>query len=82
VPCSPVTTSFDVSGNGDPGTAIDSLGVIGNRSGLGKGDITYMNPLEHLDATILTIGIPEPAALSLFSAVLLLLVRVRRTATA
>lgn len=76
-----VATLFDAYGNGDPTTAINSLKVIGNGSGLAKGGITYMNPVEHLDAVILSIEIPEPAALPLFGAALLLLARTRRTRT-
>jgi hypothetical protein len=77
-----VATLFDAYGNGDPGTAIDSLDAIGDGSGLAKGGITYMNPVEHLDATILSIDIPEPVALPVFGIALLMLARARRTRTA
>jgi len=74
-----VATLFDAYGDGDPGAAIASLFAIGNGAGLVKGGITYMNPVEHLDATILSIDIPEPAALSLFGLALLLLAGARCT---
>jgi hypothetical protein len=63
-------TLFSAYGGGDPSAAIDSLGSIGNGSGLVKGGITFMSPVEHLDATILTIGVPEPAGLALFGVAL------------
>jgi hypothetical protein len=77
-----IATVFDAYGNGDPIAAIHSLGVFGNGSSLVKGGITYMNPIEHLDATILTIDVAEPAALPVFGMALLALVRARRTRTA
>jgi hypothetical protein len=77
-----VATQFDAYGNGDPGTAIDSLDAIGNGSGLVKGGITYMNPVEHLDATILSIHIPEPAGLAVFGVGLLALAAARRAVSA
>jgi hypothetical protein len=77
-----VATRFDAYGNGDPGTAIDSLGAIGGGLGLVKGGITYMNPGEHLDATILGIDIPEPAGMAVFGAGVMLLAGVRRAFTA
>jgi hypothetical protein len=76
-----VATLFDAFGNGDPTTAIDSLDAIGGGLGLAKGGITYLNPIEHLDATIVSIDIPEPAGLALFGAGLLLLAGARRART-
>jgi hypothetical protein len=59
-------TLFSAYGGGSPAVAIASLDSIGNDSGLVEGGITFMSPVEHLDATILTIGIvPEPASLTL-----------------
>jgi hypothetical protein len=69
-------TLFDAPG-GDPADAIYSLGRIGGGKGLVKGGITYMSPVEHLDAVILSIEVPEPAALSLFGLGLLLLAAAR-----
>ena len=66
-------TLFSAYGGGDPAAAIDSLGAIGDGSGLVKGGITFMSPVEHIDATILTVGsvgVPEPAGLALFGVVL------------
>lgn len=77
-----VASLFDAYGNGDPAAAIGSLGVFGDGSGLVKGGITYMNPVEHLDATIVAIDVPEPAALPVFGVVLLVLARLRRHRTA
>jgi hypothetical protein len=37
-----------------------------------------MSPVEHLDATILTIEVPEPPGLTLFAAALVLLEITRR----
>jgi hypothetical protein len=53
-------TLFSAYGGGDPAAAIDSLGSIGGGWGLVKGGITFLSPVEHLDATILTIDVPEP----------------------
>jgi hypothetical protein len=72
-----VATLFDAHGGGDPGAAIDSLIAIGAGAGLAKGGITYMDPIEHLDAVILTIDVPEPATLPLFGLAVLLLATVR-----
>ena len=58
-------TLFSAYGGGDPSVAITSLDSIGNGSGLVKGGITLLSPVEHLDATILTIDVPEPAGLAL-----------------
>jgi hypothetical protein len=72
-----VATLFAAHGGGDPGAAIDSLTAIGDGAGLAKGGITYMNPIEHLDAVILSIDVPEPATLPLFGVAVLLLATVR-----
>lgn len=76
-------TLFSAYGNGDPLAAIGSLASIGDGAGLVGGGITLLTPAEHLDATILSIGIqratppissndgvsvPEPAAITLFGA--------------
>jgi hypothetical protein len=74
-----LATLFDAYGSGDPTTAIDSLDAIGGGSGLAKGGITFISPIEHLDATILSIDIPEPAAWPVFGVALLLLAKSRRT---
>jgi hypothetical protein len=74
-------TLFDAYGGGDPATAIASLDSIGGGTGLVKGGITYMNPVEHLDATILIIDVPEPGALPVFGAALLLLATARQRLT-
>jgi hypothetical protein len=60
-------TLLSAYGGGDPTTAIDSLDNIGGGSGLVKGGITFMSPVEHLDATILTIQVPEPAGLAVLA---------------
>jgi hypothetical protein len=62
----------------DPDAAVASLAAIGNGAGLVKGGITYMNPIEHLDATILTIEIPEPREIIWFGPALILLIAARR----
>jgi hypothetical protein len=43
------------------------LSAYGGGSGLVKGGITFMSPVEHLDATILTIQVPEPAGLAVLA---------------
>jgi hypothetical protein len=58
-------TLFSAYGNGDPAAAIQSLGSIGGGLGLVSGGITLMTPIEHLDARILAIEVPEPAGLVL-----------------
>ncbi|WP_158927523.1 hypothetical protein [Acidisphaera sp. S103] len=71
-------TLFSAYGGGDPAAAIDSLDSIGGGSGLVKGGITFMSPVEHLDATILTIDAPEPAGLAVLAVGLVGLRIVRR----
>jgi PEP-CTERM motif len=63
-------TLFSAYGGGDPAAAIASLGHIGGGGGSVKGGITFMSPVEHIDATILGIDIPEPASLALFGVAL------------
>lgn len=74
-------TLLSAYGGGDPTTAIDSLDSIGGGSGLVKGGITFMSPVEHLDATILTIDVPEPAGLAVLVAGLVGLRTARRKIT-
>lgn len=57
--------SFLAYGGDDPAAAIASLDSIGNGSSLVEGGITLLSPVEHLDATILTIEVPEPSGLAL-----------------
>jgi hypothetical protein len=59
-------TLFSAFGDGDPSAAIASLASIGGGSGLVNGGITFLSPVEHLDATILGIAAADPAGLSLF----------------
>lgn len=77
-----VATLFDAHAHSDPSAAIDSLMAIGDGSGLAKGGITYMDPAEHLDATILGIDIPEPGGAAVLGAGLLLLAAARRMVAA
>ena len=72
-----LATLFDASA--DPEVVVASLATIRDGAGLVKGGITYMNPVEHLDATILTIDIPEPAGIMWFGPVLILIIATRRT---
>jgi hypothetical protein len=63
-----LATRFSAYGNGEPATAIDSLSGIGDGSGLVNGGVTFLSPIEHLDATIVTINaraVAEPAGLAL-----------------
>jgi hypothetical protein len=61
-----------------PAVAVGSLAVIGGGSGLVAGGITYMNPAEHLDATILAIQAPEPGGIAVFAVALAMLMAARR----
>ena len=70
------------STRGGPGAATDSLDMIGNGSGLVEGGITFMSPIEHLDATILSIHVPEPAGIYVLGMALILLALTRRTVNA
>ncbi len=74
-------TVFSAYGGGSPTVAIDSLSSIAAGSGLIAGGITLLSPIEHLDATILTIeaaGIPEPFGLGVLGVALAGLGWVRR----
>lgn len=71
-------TPFLAYGGGDPAAAIASLGSIGSGAGLVSGGITFMSPVEHLDATIFAIDVPEPAVAGIFAATLVLLGTRRR----
>ncbi|HEY4173277.1 MAG TPA: PEP-CTERM sorting domain-containing protein [Rhodopila sp.] len=75
-------TSFSAYGDGDPAAAIGSLDSIGGGSGLVEGGITLMSPVEHLDATIMSIDVPEPAGLAVLAVGLIGLRIVRRKLTA
>jgi hypothetical protein len=72
-------TLFDASFG--PTVAVSSLATIGGGTGLVAGGITYMNPMEHLDATILGIDVPEPGGITMFGMALMMLVAARRTLT-
>lgn len=70
-------TAFSASSNA--AAAIASLTAIGGGTGLVVGGITYMNPVEHLDATIIGVDVPEPAGFGVFGMALLAVMMVRRT---
>jgi hypothetical protein len=69
-------TLFDATS--DPAAALASLGHIRDGFGLVAGGVTFLSPVEHLDAMILSIDVPEPAALSLLGLGALVLAGVRR----
>lgn len=87
-------TLFSALADGDPSAAIASLANIGDGGGLVKGGVTFLSPVEHLDATILSIGVrrlalagpstdfsvkvPEPASIAVFGLALGALRMVRR----
>ncbi|HQT80540.1 MAG TPA: hypothetical protein PLD10_26165 [Rhodopila sp.] len=52
-------------GSPNAGAAIASLAAIGGGVGLVAGGITLMTPIEHIDATITGITVPEPVSLAL-----------------
>lgn len=59
------------SASADALVAVDSLDSIGSGFGLVKGGITLLSPIEHVDATILSIDVaatdvPEPAGVVCF----------------
>ena len=64
-----------------PAVAVGSLAAIGGGTGLVAGGITYMNPVEHLDATILAIQAPEPGGIAVFAVALAMLMVARRMPT-
>jgi len=70
------------STRGGPTAAIDSLGMIGGGLGLVEGGITFMSPIEHLDATIMSIHVAEPAAFYVLGMALILLALTRRIVNA
>lgn len=72
-------TLFDAAAS--PVFAVSSLSTIGAGAGLVAGGITYMNPVEHLDATILGIDVPEPGAVPVFGMALMMLSAARRMLT-
>ena len=57
-------TLFSAYGNGVPSAAIASLASIGGGAGLVSGGITFLSPVEHLDATIRSINVPDPSGLA------------------
>lgn len=83
-----ISTLFNAYGGGDPNAAIGSLDAIGLGTGLAWGGITYLSPVEHLDATIDSIvaiqqattsnDIPEPSEFGLLGLGVAGLLRARR----
>jgi hypothetical protein len=71
-------TLFSADGGGNPTAAIGSLDSIGGGAGLVEGGITFLSPVEHLDATIMSIDVPEPAGLAVLAVGLIGLRIVRR----
>ncbi|HEY0185718.1 MAG TPA: PEP-CTERM sorting domain-containing protein [Rhodopila sp.] len=71
-------TLFSAYGGGDPAVAIASLARIGDGAGLVNGGVTFISPVEHLEARLLDIDVPEPTGLVLFGAGLAGLAVVRR----
>lgn len=47
--------------------AIDSLRAIGPGTGLVSGGVTFLSPIEHLDATLTGISVPEPPGLAVLA---------------
>ncbi len=72
-------TPFDAASSAV--AAVASLATIGGGAGLVAGGITYMNSVEHLDATILAIEAPEPIGIAVFGMALMMLAVIRRTLT-
>jgi len=62
----------------DPAAAVDSLLAIGGGAGLVAGGITFLSPVEHLDATVTGIWVSEPGGLTLLASALAGLRVVRR----